>query len=195
MDRGISRPKVLIGVAALLCVLVIPLTATGSVGGSGGPEATASGVKQQVKKLKRKVKRLQQQVEDLELQPGPQGPAGPQGEQGAPGQDATKLFAYIRDFAGSPGATGNVESGDGVTAVSDPAGDSAYTVSFNQSLENCVVQAVPGVGDPPGTPSGLVAVSLPIVNMAAGGANDVNVTFRLLSGNVTDTAFLITAFC
>jgi hypothetical protein len=190
MSRRITRARALIGAAALICVLVVPLTATGSVGGSGDPQATASGVKKQVKKLKRKVKKLQQQVNEIELQPGPQG------EQGSPGRDATKLFAYIRDFAGSPGATGNVESGDGVTAVGDPAGDSAYTVSFNQSVENCVVQAVPGVGDPPGTPGGLVAISLPTVNMAAGGANDVDVTFRLQSsGNVTDTAFMITAFC
>jgi hypothetical protein len=192
MNRRITRARALVGAAALLCVLVVPIAATGSVGGSGGPEATASGVKKQVKNLKRKVKKLQAQVEEIAKQPGPQGPAG---QRGLPGQDATNLFAYIRDFAGSPSAAGTGESGDGVTALSDPAGDSAYTVSFNQSVENCVVHAVPGVGDPPGTPTGLAAVSLPTVNMAAGGANNVDVTFRLLSGTVTDTAFLITAFC
>jgi hypothetical protein len=192
MNRRITRARALVGAAALLCVLVVPIAATGSVGGSGGPEATTSGVKKQVKKLKRRVKKLQTQVEEIAKQPGPQGAAG---DQGVPGQDATKLFAYFRDFAGSPSVAGNVEYGDGVTAVSDPAGNSAYTVSFNQSVENCVVQAVPGVGDPPGTPAGLAAVSLPTVNMAAGGANDVDVTFRLLSGAVNDSAFLITAFC
>ena len=129
MDRGTSRPHVLIGAAALLCVLVVPLTATGSVGGSGDPEATTSGVKKQVKKLKKKVKNLQAQVDEIAKQPGPQGPpgeqgaqgpAGGQGEQGQPGQDATNLFAYIRDPQPVTTSPAVVEYRSGVTAVQRP---------------------------------------------------------------------------
>jgi hypothetical protein len=77
MNRRITRARALIGAAALLCVLVVPLTATGSVGGSGDTKATASGVKKQIKKLKRKVKKLQQQVQGEQGSPRP--PAGPAG--------------------------------------------------------------------------------------------------------------------
>ena len=42
MDRGTSRPHVLIGAAALLCVLVVPLTATGVSRRLRDPEATTS---------------------------------------------------------------------------------------------------------------------------------------------------------
>jgi hypothetical protein len=182
MNRRITRAHALIGVAALLCVLVVPLTATGSGGGSGAPEATASGVKKQIKKLKRKVKKLQQQVDEIELQPGPQG------EQGSPGQDATKLFAYIGD-GGSP-ATATVRYGSGVTAVTDTAGTGSYTVTFNRSLVNCVAQAVPGFGDPTGIASQANSSAQVLVS-----ANHATVTFIDPAGNETDTSFLITAFC
>jgi hypothetical protein len=202
MNRRITRAHALIGAAALLCVLVVPLTATGSVGGSGGPEATASGVKKQIKKLKKKVKNLQAQVDELAQQPGPQGLPGEQGEQGVqgaqgeqglpgqPGQDATNLFAYIQDN----GSTSAVQYGSGVTAVSDPAGASPYLVTFNRSLVNCVVQAVAGLGDP--TAVGAVSSQgSPFVGMLEGNAAQVEVGFVDPAGMETDTSFLITAFC
>jgi hypothetical protein len=167
----------LIGAAALFCVLVAPIAVAGSVGGSEGPEATASSVQKQIKKLKRRVNNLEQQVDRLARQPGP------------PGQDATKLFGYIRDGA----EPANVQYGSGVTAVTDPAGPTSYTVTFNRSLVNCVVQAVAGIGNPMG--GGGVLLSSPIVTMDAGTDDKVNATFIDPAGSVTDTSFMITAFC
>jgi hypothetical protein len=185
MNRRITRAHALVGAVALCCVLVAPLTATGSVGDSGGPEATASGIKKQVKKLKKKVKKLQQQVDEIARQPGPQG------EQGLPGQDATNLFAYIRDNGGADTAT--VQYGSGV-AVSDPSGNgNTYQVFFNQPMVNCVVQATAGNGNPAGVPTAIS--SFPLVNMATGGPNQVEVLFVGDTGTATDTSFLITAFC
>src|SRR5512139_4002093 len=125
MNRRIKRAHALIGAAALCSLLVVPIAVAGSAGGSEGPEVTASSVQKQIKKLKKRVNNLEQQVEGLAKQPGPQGPPG------APGQDATKLFAYIRDDG--PAVTANVQYGSGVTAVSDPAGVSQYQVTFNRS--------------------------------------------------------------
>ena len=183
MNRRIKRAHVLIG-AALLGVVVVPLTATGSVVGSGGPEATASGVNQQVKKLKKRVKKLEQQVDGLAKQQGP------------PGQDATKLFGYIADpGVGLPDTAAVLEYGSGVTAVSDAADSSGgYTVTFNRSMVNCVVQATPGFGDPRG--SGDAADhSSPFIRVQAGGADQVLVTFITPNSTFADTSFLITAFC
>jgi hypothetical protein len=190
MDRRITRAHTLIGAAAVCCLLVAPIAVAGSVGGSGGPEATASGVKKQIKKLKKKVKNLQAQVDDLAKQPGPQGPAGEQGEPGQPGQDATNLFAYIQDN----GSASAVQYGSGVTAVSDPAGQGPYLVTFNRSLVNCVVQAVAGLGDPT-TVGAVSSQGSPFVGMLEGNAAQVEVGFVDPAGMATDTSFLITAFC
>ena len=208
MNTTITRAHALIGAAALLCVLVVPLTASGSAGDSGDPQATASDIsKKKFKKLKRKVKNLQQQVDDLALQEGPQGPPGEQGSQGprgiqgaqglpgTPGQDATNLFAYIRDNESQPAPanTASVDYGRGVTAVSDPAGDSNYTVTFNRSVANCVVLVHPGFGDPIGSASVPFGLSS-IVNVADAGPEAVDVQFGSGAAPV-DTAFMITAFC
>ena len=121
-------------------------------------------------------------------------PAGPQGEQGVPGEDATKLFASIRD----PGTTESAEViyGSGVVSVSDPAGDSAYDVTFARSVTNCVVHATSGRGDPPGA-GALGARAFPFVNMTEGapGAAEVEVFFRNADDVLVDTSFFITAFC
>jgi hypothetical protein len=122
MDRGTSRSHALIGAAALLCVLVVPLTATGAVGGSGGPEATASGVKKQIKKLKRKVKKLQQQVDEIAKQPGPQGEPGPQGPQGDPGQNGATNVVTRRS---APFTTTLIGGGIGGTSASCNTGERA----------------------------------------------------------------------
>ena len=80
-------PAIIVGVLALVAALAGTAVA--------GPDAStsASVKKKQFKKLKKRVKALEQQGQ----QPGPQGPPGEQGLPGTPGQDATKLFAYIRD--------------------------------------------------------------------------------------------------
>jgi hypothetical protein len=73
----------LLGAAAILGLLVLPIGLGGAV---GAPEATTSAsVTKQVKKLKGRVAQLEQQVANLSLKTGPQGPAGPQGLQGPPG--------------------------------------------------------------------------------------------------------------
>jgi hypothetical protein len=80
---------------------------------------------------------------------GAPGTPGAPGQPGTPGEPATKLFAFIGEPGGASPAV--VQYGSGVTGVSDPVDPNGpYTVSFNQSLVNCVVQAVPGSGDPPG---------------------------------------------
>lgn len=123
---------------------------------------------------------------------GEQGERGLQGLQGPPGQDATKLFAYIRDAGTVDTAT--VHYGSGVTAVSDAAGDSSYDVTFNRSLENCVVQAVPGSGRPAGSSSS--SAFMPLIGMIfAGDPEKTRVWFYDNTTTVRDTAFLITAFC
>ena len=64
---------------------------------------------------------------------------------------------------------------------------------INESLVNCVVHATVGTGDPRrGSPR---LGSLPTINMGAGGPDQVNVTFTNTAAAVTDTSFLISAFC
>jgi hypothetical protein len=123
---------------------------------------------------------------------GVRGEQGLPGQQGPPGQDATKLFAYISDSTGA--TTASVQYGSGVTAVDDPPGDNAYTLTFNRSVVNCVVLANPGYGKPAGTSA--VQTGIPVVSMDVGGPNQANVFFeKPLGGGVTDTAFLAAAFC
>jgi hypothetical protein len=119
-------------------------------------------------------------------------PAGERGAQGLPGQDATKLFAYIRD----PGPASNamIEYGSGVTGITDPFGDNtAYSVTFNQSVTNCVVLANAGVGDPGGMSVGKAA--FPFVNLNEGGPDGIVIYFTQPSVGTVDTAFMIAAFC
>jgi hypothetical protein len=127
--------------------------------------------------------------EDLAADALPVGPAGPSGEPGIPGP--TQLFAAIRDGL-ITGTTADVQYGRGVTEVAD--GSPAYTVRFARSVQNCVVLAESGVGDPSGDPvfSGHFA---PSVTMQSGDAQSVNVSFVDDGGSYTDTSFLIAAFC
>lgn len=124
---------------------------------------------------------------------GPQGVPGPQGERGLAGQDATKLFGYIRD-SGSAG-TATVEYGSGVTAVEDPAGNNTYTVTFARSLENCVVQAAQGIGRPSGTASTVGPVMPDVGLVFTGDPNQAIVSFYNTTPAQVDTAFMIAAFC
>ena len=119
---------------------------------------------------------------------------GLEGLQGPPGQDATNLFAYILDSGGA--AAASVQYGSGVTAVSDTAGDGGgYRLTFNRSVVNCVVQAVPGFGDPGGTPTG-EEDAIPFVAMDNGGPDEVDVFFENVNTDTgTDTSFLVAAFC
>jgi hypothetical protein len=80
---------------------------------------------------------------------GMQGMQGQKGDLGMPGQNATKLFAYVDDFG--PNSAAVVQYGSGVTGVTDPNGNNAYTVSFDRSLQNCVVDANRGLAIRRGT--------------------------------------------
>jgi hypothetical protein len=120
------------------------------------------------------------------------GEPGLPGQQGPPGQDATKLFAYVSDNTGA--ATASLQYGSGVTALNDPPGDNAYRLTFDRSLVNCVVLAAPGYGKPAGTST--VQTGIPVVSMDVGGPDQADVFFEKPSGGgVTDTAFVAAAFC
>jgi hypothetical protein len=124
----------------------------------------------------------------------PAGLQGPQGEPGAPGQDgedATKLFGYILDVGDDAAAV--VHYGSGVTDVTDQSGHNPYTVTFNQSVANCVVMAEAGAGNPSDTNISLVASSR--IVMPVGNDSQVSVEFQTATGTATDTAFMIAAFC
>ena len=87
-----------------------------------------------------------------------------------------------------------------MTAVDDPAGNNAYTVTFDRSLVNCVVQATEGFGNPL-IGSAASFDGFPSVNMVGtSNPNQVQVSFRHASGSpttyaTTDDSFMITAFC
>ena len=125
-----------------------------------------------------------------QLPTGERGPQGEPGQPGTPGQDATKLFAFIRDN-GAPNAA-TVAYGRGVTAVSDsvPASHS-YLVTFDRSVRDCVVQVTPGFGNPGGSGAG-ADYAMPIVTMHT---TQVGILFRDETDTAVDTSFLITAFC
>jgi hypothetical protein len=128
-------------------------------------------------------------------QKGDPGTPGQPGDPGTPGQNATKLFAYVDDFGASTAAA--VQYGNGVTSVTDPTGNSEYTVTFDRSLQNCVVEAEPGFGDP--TVSAVSDDATGVITMNQGGQHDqVAVEFTrpsVANDPVVDTSFMITAFC
>jgi hypothetical protein len=124
---------------------------------------------------------------------GEQGPQGEQGPLGVPGENATKLFASVGDDA-DIGATAVLVYGSGITGVTDPNPGHVYMVTFAQSVQNCVVQAVAGVGDPPSNPVYAFA-AIPLVEMNLGNAQQVSVSFETFGGTLADTSFMIAALC
>jgi hypothetical protein len=136
-----------------------------------------------------------QGVQGTQGQKGTQGTQGQKGDPGTPGQNATKLFAYIDDLGAN--STAVVQYGSGVTGVTDPNGSNAYTVTFDRSLQNCVVDAQPGFGDPTGSAASFGDATREI-SMNSGGHNQVSVEFRepdVANAPDIDTSFMITAFC
>ena len=118
----------------------------------------------------------------------PAGPAGERGEQGPPGQDATNLFAYIRH---PPMQFPLVQYGSGVTSVViAPVMPLTYTVSFDRSLERCVVTATAGTGDPAGTNTSQLATPKVLISN-----NAAHLTWENDAGATVGTSFLIAAFC
>ena len=162
--------------------------------------AIASPVLGVSKSIKKAVKKeVTKQVANATGPQGSQGPQGAQGIQGAPGLDATRLFAFIRD----PGIASDavvVDYGSGVTSVTEPSSsDGQYVVTFNRSVQNCIVQASAGVGDPLGGTT-VANTSVPLVNMSLGTAAQVEVDWKRPDNDADfgvdiDTSFFISAFC
>jgi mevalonate kinase len=180
--------------SAALMVAVVALVS--ALGGGAVAGVTISKLnkkeKRQVKRISRRISKKQARKLDkrIELLPGPKGDAG---------EDATKLFAYIRDTASDTSSTDDatIAYGEGVTAVDDPENSASYTVSFDRSLAGCVVQANAGTGRPRGTASSYLAtvshVSLEDPGIAANQA-----LVRFYKPDFTssyDTSFMVTAFC
>ncbi|MGZ3304204.1 MAG: hypothetical protein ACXVBG_25350 [Isosphaeraceae bacterium] len=131
-------------------------------------------------------------------QQGPRGLQGIQGQQGNPGTpgaagaSATKLFAFIRDAGGATAPV--VQYGSGVTGVSDTTVTGIYNVTFDRSLDNCVVTAQPGGGAPSGGTSVVDSTEFASTVMSAG-SGVVTVSFSKSGAAADDTSFFITAFC
>jgi hypothetical protein len=175
---------------ALIVAVLALVAAIGGTALAGTDATTSASVKKQIKNLKKRVTALENQGQV----PGPQGPPG---EQGEPGQDATNLFAYIRDNGAAD--TAIVQYGSGVTAVSDsPATAGSYTVTFNRSVQNCVAQANAGIGDPAGAGATFSSASFASVDLNIGGADQLLVDVfdtTPAPGAHADSSFLISVFC
>jgi hypothetical protein len=119
----------------------------------------------------------------------PAGERGLQGERGLPGQDATKLFAYIGQV---PAEFPTLRYGSGVKGVTfAPVSPFPYAVQFDRSITNCAVLATAGrdlasSGDAsqPATPEVWISNTAAFVNWE----NDAGV-------QGIRTSFLIAAFC
>src|SRR3954452_23251742 len=119
-------------------------------------------------------------------------PQGEKGAPGAPGKDATSVFGYIREQSQS-GGTASVDYGKGVNAVDDLDDKGRYFVTFDRSVTNCIVLAMPGSGDPSGAVIG--ARGSAEVAMRVGPPEQVEVDFTDDAGAGVDTPFMIAAFC
>ena len=141
---------------------------------------------------------LKDDVAAGQLPAGPEGPQGPPGTDGSagspgsPGQDATNLFAYVRD--NGDGVAASVAYGNGVIAVSETAFAGEYRVTFDRSVSNCVAHATSGEGDPhvaaASTDQGAAAIY-----MQTDAAEVIEVVFHDAAGADSDTSFLVSAFC
>jgi hypothetical protein len=133
--------------------------------------------------------------------------AGPRGAQGAPGatgakgppgvagRAATTAFAYVREPFPAANQPAAILYGRGVSAVADPDGNNDYTLTFARSLAGCVVEAMPGAGNPSDTnvffPDAVAAIDLDPVHM-----NMASVKFEAGKPQVdVDTSFMVEAFC
>ena len=120
-------------------------------------------------------------------------PQGPPGPPGAPGQDATNLFAYVRD----PGGDALIQYGTGATGVSEQAADGVYDITFNRSVANCVAQATVGMGDPQGPVAAPGGGYSAWTGLAADPGNVPN-TLRVITyfaGVSSDASFQVSVFC
>ena len=179
-----------IGSSAALMVAVVALVS--ALGGGAVAGVTISKLnKKETKQVKRISKKQARKLDKrIELLPGPKGETG---------EDATNLFAYIRDTASDTASTdeATIAYGEGVTAVQDPDNSFSYTLSFDRGLAGCVVQANAGTGRPRGTASSYLATVSHVVLEEAGlAANQARVSFYKPDFTSSyDTSFMVTAFC
>lgn len=183
--------------SAALVVSVVALISALGGGAVAGVTISKLNKKEtkQVKRISKRVSKKQARKLDrrIELLPGPQGPKGDAGE------DATNLFAYIRDTASDTTSTdkATIAYGEGVTAVEDPDNSFTYTLSFDRGLAGCVVQANAGTGRPRGTASSyLTTVSHVTLEGTGVAPNQARVSFYKPDFTSSyDTSFMVTAFC
>jgi hypothetical protein len=123
---------------------------------------------------------------------GIQGQQGNPGTPGGPGASATKLFAWVRDAGSSTAPV--VQYGSGVSSVADTTVAGSYNVTFDRSLDNCVVSVQPGAGAPSGGTTGVDGNEFASTTMSAG-SGVVSVNFDKPGFTAADTSFFITALC
>jgi hypothetical protein len=131
-----------------------------------------------------------------QLPQGAKGDKGDNGEPGVPGKDATKLFGYVHEGLNPDTNAADVTYGSGVTGVSDPSGNNAYTVSFDRSIQNCVVLAVAGPGSPSGGSTHFVDAIPSVTIQGSPNTNKAVIEFNHgAPAAPVDTAFQFAAFC
>jgi hypothetical protein len=218
MSRRFARPSPALVVACIALVVAMTSPAWGDPVANSAASLKKTATKalglskkasKTAKKANKTAKAASKKADQALASSGPQGPPGPTGAAGQSGATgltgqagaaATKLFAYIRDPVN---AAAVVDYGSGVTGVAEPSStDGEYTVTFNRSVENCVVHATPGWGDPPAPPgsSRTLNTTVPTIEMEDGTAAEVNLLFLRPDNDVDygvpiDTSFLISAFC
>jgi hypothetical protein len=113
---------------------------------------------------------------------GPQGPEGPQGPAGPAGEDASVLWAMVRD-------DGTLGRGSGVTGASALGGAGQFEVIFDRDVSQCVYQATIGT-EVDGSASGQVSVAPRL-----GQPNGVFLLTRDVDGVIADRPFHLSVFC
>jgi hypothetical protein len=167
---------------AMLVAVIALFVALG--GGAVAGVAVTSLNKKEKHRIKRIAKRQARKLDKkIELKPGPKG------EKGDPGEDATKLFAYVKD--GGPGGSVEIVYGSGAVGVNYNELTSRYLVSFNRSLAGCVASVTPGLGNPSGSSPAVPEEAAASVFLEGGEDNQASVTFESL----LTTSFMLSVFC
>ena len=102
---------------------------------------------------------------------------------------STGAFAYVAQPVSGGPAT--LIYGEGAKSVRE-IGTGNYVVTFRRDLSNCVAQAAPGFGDPPGQSVASVVNSLSTVSISG---NEVEAAFTNQSEAPVETSFLMSVMC
>ncbi len=198
------RRRVLIGLALVVALSTI----SPALGGPSPTAMMAASVKKIAKKAlgeSRKAKRQAKRAKQLGKQNAAliaelEATVGPQGPQGAPGQDATNLFAYVRDNGSANTAV--LQYGQGATGVSDPPGHNSavgpYVVAFDRDLSGCVAHMTTGFGDPVAPPGGGGGQSASPASVSATVEGSTVETYSYSIADLSvpqDNSFMVSVFC